>query len=44
MWPIIKKELRENARYLLGAFGIILFPWTSPPLRAVGRFSACGWY
>ena len=25
MWPIIKKELRENARYLLGAFVIVLF-------------------
>ena len=25
MWPIIKKELRENARYLLGAFAIVLF-------------------
>jgi len=25
MWPIIKKELRENASYLLGAFAIALF-------------------
>jgi ABC-type transport system involved in multi-copper enzyme maturation permease subunit len=24
MWPIIKKEIRENARYLLGAFVIFL--------------------
>jgi len=24
MWPIIKKELRENARYLIGAFAIVL--------------------
>ena len=36
MWPIIKKELRENARYLLGAFGIILF---SLDFAAF----ACGW-
>ncbi|MGO8702658.1 MAG: ABC transporter permease [Candidatus Brocadiia bacterium] len=25
MWPIIKKEVRENAAYLLGAFAIFLF-------------------
>ncbi len=25
MWPIIKKELRENARYLLGACAVVLF-------------------
>jgi hypothetical protein len=24
MWPIVKKELRENALYLLGAFAIVL--------------------
>ena len=24
MWPIIKKELREDAPYLFGAFGIVL--------------------